>query len=397
MTMIESAVPVVESSSVHRRTAGRAALAILTGLGLLLLVVSTWEALAPFILGLTIAYLVLPLVRWFEARLPKEGRLAGARHALATLLTSLVLVIFVVILASILLDPIVDQTKIVFSSFSIYWNDILDRYPSFRSWYQDVVPPEIQAWAQDHFDELGRTIIETAVGLLRSIITSFGGVLSGFLALVMVPLFVVYFVLDLDGIDSRLRRQLPDAWLNDAVALVAIFNRIFGSYSRAVIFEAVLVGFITGFGYWAIGVSLWAALGVIAFAGEIVPILGPWIAFLISFPVVLATQPEKAIPAVALFGIIQMLEGWIIAPRIQGHSVDFSASATLIILAIGGSLGGGLGVVISLPSAAIIRAFLVYADRRLSGMTPVHALVGIVPEVQAPVDDGAFDFRKEPR
>ena len=63
---------------------------------------------------------------------------------------------------------------------------------------------------------------------------------------------------------------------------MAIFNRIFGSYSRGVIFEAVLVGFITGFGYWVIGVDLWAALGVIAFAGEIVPILGPWIAFLIS-------------------------------------------------------------------------------------------------------------------
>jgi predicted PurR-regulated permease PerM len=212
----------------------------------------------------------------------------------------------------------------------------------------------------------------------------------------MIPLFVVYFVLDLDGIDTRLRRQLPDAWTEDAVALVAIFNRIFGSYTRGVIFEAILVGFITGFGYWVIGVELWAALGVIAFAGEIVPILGPWIAFFISFPVVLATQPEKAIPAVALFGIIQLLEGWIIAPRIQGHSVDFSASASLVILAIGGALGGGLGVVISMPTAAIIRAILVYADRRLSGMTTAEAVVGIVTEVETSEDNTAFDLQTEP-
>ena len=157
------------------------------------------------------------------------------------------------------------------------------------------------------------------------------------------------------------------------------------------IFEAVLVGFITGFGYWAIGVNLWAALGVIAFAGEIVPILGPWIAFLISFPVVLATQPEKALPAIALFGVIQLLEGWIIAPRIQGHSVDFSASATLIILAIGGALGGGLGIVISLPTAAIIRAFIVYIDRRLSGMTPAEAVVGIGTDADEPSDHGSLD------
>jgi predicted PurR-regulated permease PerM len=397
MTMHEPVTSIVESSAVRRREVGRAALAIVACLGLLLLIITTWEALAPYILGLTVAYLLLPLVRWFEARLPKNGRLGRARHAVATLLTFVVLVIFVAILAAILLDPIVDQTREVFASLSAYWSGILAEYPTFRHWYEDVVPPNVQVWMQDHLDELGRAIIETAVGMLRSLVTSFGGVLSGFLAFVMVPLFVVYFVLDLDGIETRLRRQLPAAWADDAIAAVSIFNRIFGSYSRGVIFEAVLVGFITGFGYWAIGVNLWAALGVIAFAGEIVPILGPWIAFLISFPVVLATQPEKAIPAIALFGVIQLLEGWIIAPRIQGHSVDFSASATLIILAIGGALGGGLGVVISMPTAAIIRAFIVYADRRLSGMTTAEAVVGIVTEVGTPDDGGALDLREEPR
>jgi predicted PurR-regulated permease PerM len=253
----------------------------------------------------------------------------------------------------------------------------------------------VQLWVQDHLDDLGRAIIDSAVGLVRSVIRSFGGVLSGFLALVMIPLFVIYFVIDLDGIETRLRRQLPNGWADDAVALVSIFNRTLGSYSRGVIFEAILVGFITGFGYWAIGVSLWAALGVIAFAGEIVPILGPWIAFLISFPVVLATQPEKAIPAILLFGVIQMLEGWIIAPRIQGHSVDFSASATLIILAIGGSLGGGLGVVIAMPTAAIIRAFIVYADRRFSGMTSVEAIAGFVTEGGTPADVTVLELQNE--
>jgi predicted PurR-regulated permease PerM len=394
--MHETVLPSVESTSDRRRAAGRAALAIVTGFGVLLLTVTTWESLTPYILGLTLAYLLLPLVRWFESRLPTHGRLGRFRHAVATLLTFVVLVIFAAILATILLDPIVDQTKTVFGSLTAYWNEILAEYPTFRHWYEDVVPIDIQVWMQEHLDEVGRAALETTVDMLRSVVTAFGGVLGGFLALVMVPLFVVYFVLDLDGIDTRLRRQLPDAWTEDAVALVAIFNRIFGSYTRGVIFEAILVGFITGFGYWAIGVELWAALGVIAFAGEIVPILGPWIAFFISFPVVLATQPEKAIPAVALFGIIQLLEGWIIAPRIQGHSVDFSASASLVILAIGGALGGGLGVVISMPTAAIIRAILVYADRRLSGMTTAEAVVGIVTEVETSEDNTAFDLQTEP-
>jgi predicted PurR-regulated permease PerM len=143
--------------------------------------------------------------------------------------------------------------------------------------------------------------------------------------------------------------------------------------------EAVIVGIITGFGYWVIGVDLFLPLGFIAFAGEIVPILGPWIAYFISFPVVLATQPELAIPAVVLFGVIQALEGWFLAPRIQGQAVEFSASFTLLILAIGGAVAGGLGVVIALPVAALVRALIVYVMRRLRGLAPVEAAVGLIP------------------
>jgi predicted PurR-regulated permease PerM len=392
MTMHESLTPMLESGPAGRRAVGRALLATGTCIALALLIVKTWDALTPYILGLTVAYLLMPLVRWFETRLPATGRLARARHAIATMLTFIALLVVVVILAAILMDPVIDQTKELFNSLEAYWNGILTDYPTFRDWYADVFPPKVQVWVQDHLDDLGRALIDAAVGMLRSVVTTFGGVLSGFLSLVMVPLFVIYFVLNLEGLDTRLRRQLPASWADDAIAVVSIFNRIFGSYSRGVIFEAVIVGFITGFGYWAIGVNLWAALGVIAFAGEIVPILGPWIAFFISFPVVLATQPEKAIPAVALFGVIQLLEGWIIAPRIQGHSVDFSASATLVILAVGGALGGGLGVVIAMPTAAIIRAFIVYADRRLSGMTPAEAVAGVVTtDDESRAEEGSID------
>src|SRR5688572_199667 len=99
MTMYETVIPIDESSSGRRRAAGRAALAIVTGSVVLLLVVTTWESLTPYILGLTLAYLLLPLVRWIETRLPTNGWLGRSRHAVATLMTFVVLVIFVAILA----------------------------------------------------------------------------------------------------------------------------------------------------------------------------------------------------------------------------------------------------------------------------------------------------------
>ena len=149
---------------------------------------------------------------------------------------------------------------------------------------------------------------------------------------------------------------------------------MFGSYTRGVIIESIIVGIITGLGYYLIGVQVWLPLGVIALIGEIVPIIGPWIAFFISLPVILATQPDKAVLALGLFVVIQILEGWFLAPRIQGGSVNFTPSATLVALAVGGAIGGPLGVILALPAAALMRDIAFYTSYRAGGLSPTEAM-----------------------
>jgi predicted PurR-regulated permease PerM len=158
------------------------------------------------------------------------------------------------------------------------------------------------------------------------------------------------------------------------LALVHIVNRIFGSYTRGVIIEAIIVGIITGLGYFIIGVEVWFPLGVIALSGEIVPIIGPWIAFFISMPVVLATQPDKAFLALGLFVVVQLLEGWFLAPRIRGGAVNLTPLATILLLALGGAIAGPLGVILALPTAALLRDVSFYTSHRAGGLSPPEAI-----------------------
>jgi hypothetical protein len=109
--------------------------------------------------------------------------------------------------------------------------------------------------------------------------------------------------------------QFPHARTGDPLALLRIVKRVFGSFTRGVFIKSIIVGIITGLGYFLIGVEVWLPLGVIALVGEIVPIIGPWIAFFISLPVILATQPDKAVLALGLFVVIQLLEGWFLVPH----------------------------------------------------------------------------------
>ena len=336
-------------------------------LGVLLTIV--WfarDAMAPYLLAFLLIYMLLPVVRWVERWLPSHGRLANLSRPIAAIGTAIATIVLILVLLGILLDPIIDQTSELLTSFSEYWSTLQADHENFRDAYDAIVPERLQAWIDGNVARVGQALLNGAAGMVSWLLNTTGSLIDTGMALVAIPLFVIYYLIDEKQTARTLRIQLPKAWSDDLVAMVAITDRVFGSYTRGVVLEATIVGVITGFGYWLIGVELALPLGVIAFCGEIVPIIGPWIAFMISFPVVLATQPELAIPAILVFLVIQAVEGWVLAPRIQGGSVEFTSSGTLLILAIGGALAGGLGVVFALPVAALA----LYVNERLAGASP---------------------------
>jgi predicted PurR-regulated permease PerM len=335
--------------------------------------------LGPYVLGGLIAYLLVPIANKIEDHLPHTGRLAGARHILAVVLTFLLALAGLAILMSLLLRPILDQTSDLLGALPVYWAELQAKYQTFGDWYVANIPEDTRTWINQHIEEIGRAVINGAQRIVDFFFNVGGGVFSAIVTIFTIPLFMIYFMIDQPRLPDRIRHQLPESWGDDAVAVYRITDHILGSYTRGVVIEAIIVGLITGAGYWLIGVDLALPLGVVAFVGEIVPIAGPWIAFFISFPVVLITQPERAIPAIVLFGVIQLLEGWLIAPKIQGDSTDFTSSTTLILLAIGAAFGGAFGMLISLPVAAVARTLIQYTSRRLSGIPSTEALVGLLP------------------
>ncbi len=272
-------------------------------LGTLLLIV--WLArngLGPYLIAVLFIYLLLPVVHFIERLLPDHGWIGKASRPIAAIGSSVLALTFVLILIGTLLGPIIDETQEMLLDFSTYWQTIKADNPDFLSTYEDVVPEQAQAWIETHIQEIGANLIAGIVSVTEWLLNSTGSAVSTIVSLVTIPLFIVYYLIDQKSTARTLRRQFPQAWSEDVISMFRIVDRVFGAYTRGVILEALIVGVITGFGYWAIGVEAFLPLGVVALMGEIVPMIGPWIAFIISFPVVLATQPELAIPAVILFG-----------------------------------------------------------------------------------------------
>jgi predicted PurR-regulated permease PerM len=345
-------------------------------LGLGYLIWASREALAPLLFAALLIYIMLPAVRWIEQHLPQRLH-ATRRRGIAVAITMVASVAGLIVLINAFLDPVVDQTRDMLMDFDLYWDSIRSENPDFEAWYQETIPSDWQLWIDSHMTQIGMEFWQWIGSATRWLLGITGSLLSAILALVSIPLFLINYLLDERRTSTNLRRQFPSPWATEGIALYRIFDTVFGTYTRGVILEAVIVGFITGLGYWIIGIDLFVPLAVIAVIGEIVPIVGPWLAFFVSFPVILATQPELTIPAIAVFLVIQALEGWFLAPAIQASSNDFTNAGILVILAIGGAVAGALGVIFALPAAALLRALSIYVFHRLNGMPSAEALTTV--------------------
>jgi len=345
--------------------------------------------LGPYLLAITLSYLLLPIVRSIEGWLPTGGRVGSLRRPIATLLSVALAAGVVLLLGAYLIGPVIDDIQEIADDFPDYWQQATTE-TTVGEWYEDTVPENAQAWIDANIGNLARSLLSAGSQALDYLFSATGSLIEAVMALIIVPVFMVYVLIDRPSAGKQIRTLMPERWVDDTLAVAGIADGIMAAYTRGVIISSAVVGLITAAGYWTVGIDLWLVLGVIAFLGEIVPILGPWIAFIISFPVELVTQPDKALLAVLVFGIIQALEGWFISPKIQASSIEFPPVIVLLALAIGGEVAGAIGVVLALPAAAILRALGVYILRRVDGLRPDAAVAGLLPGA----GPAAFDVRE---
>lgn len=332
------------------------------------------DALAPYLGGLLIIYILMPLVHRIESWIPDRGRLVQMERPIATFIAIGLAAVVSAAIVIILLDPLVTQTAALIQEINEYLEQVGTNNEGIEQLYQERVPAEIRQWLEANIEQVGQQVVSGSVGAASWFLNLTGSVVSTVFALVAVPLFIIFYLIDEKSTDSVLRKQLPLIWAEDIVACFRIADRILGSYTRAVLLQAAIIAVVTAIGYTLVGIEMALPLGIIAGAGAIVPIVGLWVSLLVTVPIVLVTQSESVIPAVLVYFGVQIISGWVLMPKIQGQSVDFTTSGVLLIIAIAGAVAGPLGLIFALPVAAVIRGIVVYTYYRLNGHSPESAI-----------------------
>jgi predicted PurR-regulated permease PerM len=124
------------------------------------------------------------------------------------------------------------------------------------------------------------------------------------------------------------------------------------------------IGVMATIGYFFLGLPNPVLLGVTAGLFEIVPMIGPFLAFAPAVLVALAAiDPTRALAVVGYALVIQQIESNILVPRVMGRTVGISSLTVLLGILVGGALAGLPGAFLAVPLAGALQVILAHTLR----------------------------------
>ncbi len=323
------------------------------------IIIGSRAVLIPLLTSFTLVYILEPLVEMLERRGWARTPAVLATLALATIVLTLALIFVIPAIWSQLvrsyeqlpnaleaghrvIDPLI--TKIKTASPPVY--------EFLQSWLQKVRSPEQQA-------QIGATVGSWLQGGLLKLMTA----TSSLFDLLLIPFFVFYLLSDYLKMKARIERLIPPRYRATGGKLLTQINSVLSAYVRNQLLIAFVMGLLYSFGFAVLRVPLALTLGMISGFLNFVPYLGTLtgLVLAVSFTALDGAGPGRLIGVLAVFAIVQSLEGYYLTPKLLGESLNLHPLVVLLGLVIGGNLFGLLGIILAVPviaAATVILRFL---------------------------------------
>lgn len=346
-------------------------------------IIAARDSLVFYILGAVLAYIFYPLVLWIDTLLQKAHLSPLAARILAILLLFLLLILSIAFFFTTMGDMLISQFIRIFQQIPISEETIEQILAR-----ANVALPDDLSLTQvirDAQQELGINLQNTAQ-VAQTIFLGFFSAISQtvslFLSLLLLPFWMFYLLFAPQAMQTGFLRLFPEYLRPDIAALGKLSDRVFKNYIRGQILLSLIIGIATTLGMMAIGMPNALALGVVAALCELIPIFGPYIAWLFALLVSMTVGWQMMLLVTIVFFIIQQTEGIFLIPKIQGDSVHFPPWLVMLTITIGGALWGILGMLIILPIAGVFVSLIHYAHLRLTtpNLTVPKALESVEQE-----------------
>jgi predicted PurR-regulated permease PerM len=331
-------------------------------LALAVFVAAVWllsNILLPFVAGMVLAYLLDPMARRAEQ--------LGIGRAVSALIVLTVVIVLLVVAAMLIVPILIEQI----SAF-------LDKLPDYVARLQSLITDPSRPWLAKVFGER----LPDASKSVGSLVTQSSGWITTFLAslwsggralfsilslLIITPVVAFYLLCDWDRVVSGIDGWIPLTHRETVRGLAREMDEAIAGFVRGQAVICLILAAFYAIGLTLIGLSFGFLIGLMTGLFAFVPYVGAATGAIVAGIVAIAQFWPKLTPILMVAGVFligQVLEGYVLSPKLVGAKVGLHPVWLMFALIAFGYLFGFLGLLIAIPVAAAIGVLARFALRQ---------------------------------
>lgn len=321
------------------------------------LISSVLSVLTPILLGGAIAYLLNPLLRFFEFVVFKKIKSKNVLRALSLLMTYvtaiLVLVGFLFLLIPQLIESVTDflgKLDGYLSTTATFINDTYSKIVGDGAYHEIVDADKI-------IDVVGDFV--SGNESLMDNVKKYGAELFTAVKNIVLALFIsIYVLISKERLKAQ-TKKLTSAFFSESANFrfyryLEICHKTFSNFFVGKIIDSLIIGAITLVTLLIFRIPYPLLVASIICITNIIPVFGPIIGAVPCFLIIFIQDPLKALIFLVLILLIQQLDGNVIGPKILGDSTGLSSLGVIISIVIMSSYFGVVGMILGVPIFAVI-------------------------------------------
>ncbi|MCR4842665.1 MAG: AI-2E family transporter [Eubacterium sp.] len=311
------------------------------------------------VIGVVIAYVLDPLVTWFDRTLYKKMKRRGISRNLSIITTLLVVLLLTVIMLVALIPQVVKSVVNFVKNIDIYAESL-----------QKMVAAITAASGNDSQFNLdlsglvsyGDSVLSTITGYITdhssSIINATINVGSGFVSILIAVFIAVYVLVEKETMKDGLDRFVRLAFSPDHYENVKKFwsrcNRILIRFIVFDLLDGLFVGCVNAVFMLIAGYPYVVLVSVVVGLANLAPTFGPMAGGIIGAFILLMVNPWYALGFIIFTVALQTFDGYIFKPKVFGNTFGVSSLMILVSIVVFGKMFGVIGILLAIPLAAII-------------------------------------------
>ena len=323
------------------------------------------SAFKPLFVGFAIAFVLHQpcnfFSRLYRRALPEKGRRAARPLAVAT--SYVLLIALVTVVVALVVPELVKSLERFLSNLSTYGSNFQQLFDLAVEKFQLESLQDLNF--TDIFDDLNSFLskaLDVLTDTMPHLITATGLVASAVVTGVLAIVFSVYMLSGAPRLLAQCRRlvvtYLPARMVGPFLSVARLTADTFTRYVTGQVTEACILGCLCFVGMSIFRFDYAPLISVIIGVSALIPVAGAYIGAVLAVVLLVMIDPMQAVWFLLFLVVLQQLEGNLIYPKVVGTSLGLPGIWVLAAVTVGSSLMGFVGLVISVPIAAVLYTLL---------------------------------------